>query len=271
MCTGCARKLDEIAVWGSASEEFRAQVWAELPARAEALGLATRRLPLRGAAWLGEVAHRLQSGNYKLSAGVWGASAEFSAAPGARVDAQIADDVLILSTAHGALRLDAPGYLTAFEIERPGDSPLLALAVPQGRAFRDVSRVLTPLGPDPEALLPRDAGGARFDLGLGRRAARFSVRCDKALARVLNSCAETPWPDHLVHLGQPLSLASPVRIVETPCLRVEIDAPIPDPDGVSPVGPHTHLLPDHVAQGLDMPPTVPLPAGYVATALITPS
>lgn len=271
LCTGCARKLGEIAVWGSASEAFRAQVWADLPARASALGLTSRRLPLRGEALLAEVAHRLQNGRSQLSAGVWGASAEFSPAPAAPVSAHIADNVLTLSTAHGALRLDAPGYLTAFEIERPEDGPLLALAVPQGRAFRGVPRVLTPLGPDPEALLPRDPGGQRFDLGLGRRAARFSVRCDRTLSRVLSACAETPWPAHLVHLGQPLALASPVRIVETPCLRVEIDAPIPAPDGVSPDGPHTHLLPDHVSQGLDLPPTVPLPAGYVATALITAS
>ncbi|MGP6085445.1 DUF1289 domain-containing protein [Antarctobacter jejuensis] len=271
LCTGCARKLDEIAVWGSASEDFRAQVWAELPARAAALGLATRRLSLRGEALLADVAHRLTSGTCKLTAGVWGASAEFTCPSGDDRHAVIAEDRLTLTTDHGALRLDAPSYLTAFEIERPDDTPLLALAVPQGRAFRDMPRALTPLGSDPDPLLPRDAKGARFDLGLGRRAARFMVRCDKDLARDLHSCTGVQWPDHLQHLGQPLAMASPVRIVETPCLKVEIDAPIPDPDGTSPVGPHTHLLPDHVAQGLDLPPTVPLPAGYVAVALILSS
>lgn len=270
LCTGCARKLDEIAVWGSAPEAFRARVWAELPDRAARLGLASRRLALRGEALLGEVAHRLTTGDAKLTAGVWGASAEFLRAPEGPVEARIAEDRLILTTAQGALRLDAPTYLTVFEVERSGDRPLLALAVPQGRAFRDSPRSLTDLGPDPDPLLPRDAGGDRFDLGLGRRAARFLVRCDRPLSRLLRACAGSAWPDHLMRLGQPLALESPVRIVETPCLRVEIDGKIPPPDGASSDGPHTHLLPDHVAQGLDLPPTVPLPSGYVATALLTP-
>ncbi|MDW8468906.1 MAG: DUF1289 domain-containing protein [Burkholderiales bacterium] len=36
-CTGCLRTLDEIARWREMSEEERAQVMAELPARRRAL------------------------------------------------------------------------------------------------------------------------------------------------------------------------------------------------------------------------------------------
>ncbi|MBB5206097.1 hypothetical protein HNQ51_003440 [Inhella inkyongensis] len=39
LCLGCARRLDEIAGWGQASEDFKRLVWAQLPARRKQLGL----------------------------------------------------------------------------------------------------------------------------------------------------------------------------------------------------------------------------------------
>lgn len=270
LCTGCARSLNEIAGWGSASDQFRSAVWAELPARAARLGLKTRRLSWQGDTLLAETARRISDTGARLIAGVWGASGELARLPGAACAVQIADGALTLTLPDGALRLVAARYLTAFEIDRPDAPTLIALAVPVGRAFRDRPATLTTLGPDDAALLQRDAGGPRFDLGLGRHAARFTVRCDDALAATLSRAQGTRWPDHLSRTGLPLRDASPVRVIETPCLRLEIDAKIPLPDGASPAGPHTHLLPDHIAQGLDTPPTVPMPAGYVATALILP-
>jgi len=59
----------------------------------------------------------------------------------------------------------------------------------------------------------------------------------------------------------------PVRVIEAPWLRAEVDAIIPLSGGTAPDGPHTHLLPDRIAQGFDTPPTVPLPKGYVLSAL----
>ncbi|SNS95087.1 DUF1289 domain-containing protein [Antarctobacter heliothermus] len=271
LCTGCARSLDEIAGWGSASDDFRSAVWAELPARASRLGLKTRRLSWQGDTLLAETARRLSDEGARLIAGIWGASGELVRLPDAPCEVQIGEDALTLTLPDAALRLDSARYLTAFEIDRPDAPALIALAVPVGRAFRDRPAALTALGQDEAALLSRNAGGMRFDLGLGRRAARFTVRCDDALAATLARATGTNWPDHLSRTGLPLRDASPVRVIETPCLRLEIDAAIPMPDGTSPSGPHTHLLPDHIAQGLDTPPTVPMPAGYVATALILPA
>ncbi|CAM9996602.1 MAG: hypothetical protein CMF72_18375 [Mameliella sp.] len=271
LCTGCARSLDEIAGWGSASEEVRSAVWAELPARAARFGLKTRRLSWQGDTLLAETARRLSDEGARLIAGVWGASGELVRLPGTPCTVQIGDGALNLTLPDAALRLEAARYLTAFEIDRPDAPTLIALAVPVGRAIRDAPAALTALGPDDTALLTRDAGGPRFDLGLERRAARFTVRCNAPLAATLTRAAGTTWPDHLSRTGLPLRDASPVRVIETPCLRLEIDAKIPMPDSTSPDGPHTHLLPDHIAQGLDTPPTVPMPAGYVATALILPA
>lgn len=267
ICMGCARSLDEIAGWGSAPEETRQAVWAALPERAAALGLTARRLDWQGAALLDAVEERFAAGAGSFVAGVYGAVAEVTRAPGEAYEVTRTPGAVTLSTARAALYLQAPPYLTAFEIPRAGAAPLIAWAVPTGRAGGKAPKVLTELGPDDAALLPRDRDGARFDLGLGRRAARFTIRCDAATAAWITPHLGTPWPDHLGAIGSALLAASPVRVVEAPCVRAEVDVPIPPPRGGSPAGPHTHLLPDHLAQGFDTPPTVPLPKGYTLALL----
>lgn len=37
LCTGCLRSLDEIAEWGSMSDDAKRAVWAELPKRQAAV------------------------------------------------------------------------------------------------------------------------------------------------------------------------------------------------------------------------------------------
>ena len=270
ICTGCARTLDEIAAWGSASDAFRDRAWADLPRRAAEMGIETRRIDWQGHRLLDEVAQRIADAAGTLVAGVYGAVAEVMRDQGEACDINRHGRVLTLSTGRAALRLEAARYLTAFEIARSQGAPLLALAVPDGRALSPGPVMLTDLGPDTDALLARDAGGRRFDIGLGRRSARFTIRCSAPVAdRIAPHCG-TPWPDCLGRIGGAVLDASPVRVVEAPCLRAEVDAIIPPPGGTSPEGPHTHLLPDHIAQGFDTPPSVPLPDGYVLSALVYP-
>jgi len=38
-CLGCARRIDEIAGWGQASEARKREIWLQLPERRVALGL----------------------------------------------------------------------------------------------------------------------------------------------------------------------------------------------------------------------------------------
>lgn len=270
LCTGCVRRLDEIAAWGSAGEAFRASVWAALPERASAMGLALRRLDWQGQHLLDEVEARFADMSGTFVAGVYGAVAEVRRGRNEPFVARREGSRLSLATHRAALRLDAAPYLTAFEIARPDGAALIALAVPSGRAGARGPATLTDLGPDAGSLLSRDAGGRRFDLGLGRRAARFTIRCDAALSERIAPHCGVPWPACLGDIGMAVLAASPVRVVETPCLRAEVDALIPPPGGISPDGPHTHLLPEHIAQGFDTPPTLPLPAGYVLSALIHP-
>lgn len=270
LCTGCARTLDEIAAWARVDEAARKRIWAELPARADALGLAARRLSWRGTDLLEEVERRFADAAGTFVAGVYGAVAEVLRDPGEEYESARNGLTLTVRTRRAALRIEALPHLTAFELTRAAGLPLIALAVPTGRVGPAGPSVLTALGPDTGSLLPRDAGGVRFDLGLGRRAARFSIRCPDVLAaRIAGHCG-TPWPGHLHRIGTAVVEESPVRVIETPHLRAEVDAVIPPPGGRSPEGPHTHLLPEPIAQGFDTPPTLALPKGYILSALFYP-
>lgn len=270
LCLGCARTLDEIANWGSVPEATRQAVWAELPARSAALGLPVRRLDWQGEALLHEVERLFVETESTFVVGVYGAVGEVAREAGEAYSKDRDGMSVTLATPRSAIRIDAAPYLTAFEVARVDRAPLIALAVPEGRAPARGPNVLTDLGPDEDALLPRDVGGHRIDVGLGRSAARFTMRCDASLAQTIAPHLGTPWPNHLTQVGAPVLAASPVRVIEAPCVRAEVDAIIPPPGGKSPPGPHTHLLPDHIAQGFDTPPTIPLPGGYVLSALIYP-
>lgn len=271
LCTGCGRTRDEIATWATADEATRQRIWAELPARARTLGLTVRRLGWRGPDLLDAVEQLFAAAAGTFVAGVHGAVAEVLRDPDEDFLAERDGLALTLRTRRAALRLEAPPHLAAFEFQRPVGPPLIALAVPEGRAGPAGPKVLTALGADTQALLARDAGGARFDVGLGRAAARFTIRCSDALAPRIAAHCGTPWPDNLFRIATAVLSESPVRVVEAPCLRAEIDAVIPPPHGESPEGPHTHLLPALVAQGFDAPPAMPLPKGFILSALFHPA
>jgi hypothetical protein len=130
LCTGCARTLDEIVRWGAADDAERARAWAALPARAARLGLGLRRLEWRGTELLDAVAQRL-AGGWTLRAGPADAGVEIA---GPVAESARGEGALTLRTATATLRLEAPPWLAAFEIARPGARPRLALALPQGRA-----------------------------------------------------------------------------------------------------------------------------------------
>ena len=66
------------------------------------------------------------------------------------------------------------------------------------------------------------------------------------------------------------TIASPHRVVTTPLGRVEVWAPIPPDSGVSPEGPHTHLLPVLLATGRELPNGVELPPELAPAAAFHP-
>ncbi len=276
VCVGCGRTGEEIAGWRAADEATRRGVLASLAPRLSALDGTPARLPLAPADVPALVREAL-SGGGAVVAGCHGALAEFMAAPGET--ATIAETggpspALTARVAGGALRLRLPADLAVFATPEPADgghAPLLLAAPSDGLAL-PVARGLARIGPDPAAIAAASAGrgaGILFDLGLGRPETRFMVRVgDSALAARLDDLAGAPPERVLAEAGPALVAASPVRVVETPLCRIEVDTPIPPPNGRPPVAPHTHLLPGPLALARLLPPGIARPAGFLPVALL---
>jgi hypothetical protein len=83
-----------------------------------------------------------------------------------------------------------------------------------------------------------------FDLGLGSPAFSFCVRTgDTALAATLRRAVGTTLLSAGRALAAALVAASPHRVAFSRLARIEVYQPIAPEGGVSPTGPHTHLLP----------------------------
>ena len=274
-CLGCARSGDEIAEWRGQTDAWRADVWDNLPGRFEKLGVACRRLPWETGDIRTFVLQSLQDRRGTWVGGIVGAVGEFAAAPGENIDAELDGETVIAST-HGArlrFHIDDDVRALAFETKDvPPERSRIVLAVKRERGGPDVAGVLAALGPDVEAIAPEDRDAQIFDLGLGRKEARFCVRVGPGQTKdVLLSATGSVFPANLPRVAPALLADSPARVIETALGRIEILVPIPQPGGQSLPGPHTHLLPDHVASGRAMPAGMELPRAYLPGAIFYPA
>lgn len=272
-CVGCARSGAEIAEWSGASAATRDAVWAALPERFAQLGVACRRLP-----WSTQDVRRTLCDLLKVGGacviGVVGAVAEFRGARGEPIDVSWSGDVVEARTPGARLRLrinDDVRALTFDAADAPRAESRVVLAVKRERRGPQLAHALTDLGPDTDAFDLADSEDRLFDLGLGRKEARFCVRVGAgALQDALVAAQGEAWKAWLPRLGPLLVAKSPARVVETALGRVEITATIPPPGGRSPDGPHTHLLPDHLATDRATPVGMDLPRAYWPGALLYP-
>ena len=116
-------------------------------------------------------------------------------------------------------------------------------------------------GADDEALRERDRDAVLFDLGLGALQVDCCVRvADPEVAAQLRA-----------HCGQPvfaapamgiILAANPHRVFLSRLGRIEVFQPIPPPDGKSPDGPHTHVLPGLLRHRRTHAATEPIPDGW---------
>jgi hypothetical protein len=86
----------------------------------------------------------------------------------------------------------------------------------------------------------------------------------------LNHAVGLPLDALMQSCGKSLLAASPARVVETALGRIEVTTQIPPPGGKSPAGPHTHLLPGHLALQRATPAGVDLPEAYSLCATFHP-
>jgi hypothetical protein len=203
------------------------------------------------------------------SMGVPGAIAEFIRLPGE--PSQRTDDGIV--TDRGGIRITAPPGTRALAYQTPVGphdhwNHAVALCLPTDRARRAGRTVLTELGPDPSPLRPDDAGGVLFDLGLGTPTVDACVRVqDPDLLDTLRAAGGTRFTT----VAERLIAAGPHRVFRTALGRIEVYAAIPPPEGRSPDGPHTHLLPHLLRDRRTHPATVPIPPGHLPCAYLYPA
>ena len=217
------------------------------------------------------VATHLADPRSSWSVGEMGVLAEFHHHGTTAVDAAAG----VVRTRGGALKVSLPGNARALAYETPSANARLwnhgvAFCVPEGDAAMGARTVITELGPDREAIDPADRDAVLFDLGLGMRTTDFCVRSsDVALVTRLRALAGRSWfADPAINAT--IVAASPARVVLSRLARVEITNPIPPPDGVSPEGPHTHLLPDILRHHRVFDANMPVPAGWLPCLTLYP-
>lgn len=205
------------------------------------------------------------------SVGVPGAVAEFARSP----DEPASRSPDAVRTARGAIRVDLPAGLRPVAYETPVGpadhwNHAVALCLPAGAARRATRTVLTELGPDAGALHPQQREALLFDLGLGTATVDACVRTtDPDLVADLRAACGRPLLSDPATVAR-LVAAGPHRVFTSACGRVEVYATIPPPQGRSPDGPHTHLLPHLLRPGRTHAATVPIPVGHLPCAQLYP-
>jgi len=215
-------------------------------------------------AFLGE---QLGQDETAWSVGSFGAIAEFMRDPDEPATFHRDGTTLSVVTARGGLRLNAQVGLRPIASETPtveAWNHRVALCLPRDLCGMNNRRELTEIGPDAEALRPDERDGVLFDLGLGLLQVDALIRTTDpgvvaALRREVGKpvlAAESDAMHVILH-------ANPHRVFVSRIGRVEVFQPIPPPDGKSPEGPHTHVLPKLLAHGRTHSATEPVPDGWV--------
>jgi predicted Fe-S protein YdhL (DUF1289 family) len=274
LCLGCGRSRDEIAAWAGADDGRRRAIWSSLPERLASLGIAVTRLPWSHRQILDFAIQTIQRRSGTWVFGCHGATAEFMVGPDEQCSVSVADDRITAFTEQAGLRLRLGDHVRALQLRDDYAADgyrAIFLVILKARANLPVASGLSVLGPDAAAIEPRHQGQTLYDLGLGRTDLRFNVRTSApALRRSLEGARGLPLSSLLPTVGVQLMTESPTRVAESSLGRVEVHTAIPPPGGKSPDGPHTHLLPSHLATGRATRPGIDLPPVYALGATFHP-
>lgn len=219
------------------------------------------------------VAAQLQLVASGWSIGTFGAIGEFLREDGEPCTSETSFSVI---TARGGLRYEPADAVRARAYEvlsaRPGVwHHGVVFCVPAKRAWPAGAGGISELGPDAGALREQDRGAILFDLAVGGLGSRFCVRtADDSLIRSLRDVCGA----RLLELGKRiwdlLLAANPQRVVLSPLGRIEVYERIADADGMTPFGPHTHLIPGLLGKKRGHSASIPVPAGMLPVFSLYP-
>lgn len=210
------------------------------------------------------------------SMGSFGAIAEFH-----HVAGDPAPDLLACGavTDRGGLRFDDLTGVVPVAWEATSPRPHrwqqgVSLCLTDDAAAMSGRDVLTEIGPDEAALREADRGAILFDLGLAQPQVDYCIRTadPDLIAFLRGECGRAVFDPESRAMSAILP-AHPNRIAITRIGRLEVFQKIggPDTGGVSPVGPHTHLLPKLMRAGRTHSANTPIPAGLIPVAGLHPA
>lgn len=223
--------------------------------------------------------HHLADWQSGWSMGSFGAIAEFHHDEG---EFAVIDDPeqLARATRRGGIRIDAAGLAAVVPVAYETPSPrrhrwsqAVALCLSEGKARRAARQVLTEIGPDDHAIRGIDRTGILFDMGLSLPQCDFCIRTsDPKLLGVLRSNLGLSIMAPANGAMPAILAAHPHRVSLTNIGRVEVYQKIggPDTGGVSPEGPHTHVLPKVLKGGRTHSANTPIPAGLQPVGALHP-
>lgn len=210
------------------------------------------------------------------SVGSFGAIAEFHQDAG---EATVVEGPLVRATARGAIRIETldgvvPVAWEALSKRRDRWQQGVALCLPEARATMNRRTVLTELGPDANAVRDEDRGAILFDMGLAQANHDFCVRtANPTLIATLRAAEGRALAEPGNQAMGAILTAHPHRVAISARARVEVFQKIggPDTGGVSPQGPHTHVLPKLMAAGRTHSANVAIPDGLMPTLMMHPA
>lgn len=221
------------------------------------------------------VTQLLDDARHGWSIGVFGAVGEFIRDSDERLDRHGDALAHCLVTPRAAIRvllncrpLIVPYDTLSSDGETWGHS--VAFCLPLDRS--DEVDGIREMGPDVDAVCADDRDARLFDLGVGIGRVRFCLRTrDVRLIEVLRAMqGQSPFSAQGGELMTETLRAQPHRIALSPAGRIEVYADIPPPDGASPEGPHTHLLPKLLQTGRTHDANAPIPEGYQPVLHLSP-
>lgn len=209
------------------------------------------------------------------SVGTFGAIAEFTRDLGEPADLHRDETAISVVTDKGGLRILSRPKPRLIASESPASeswSHRIALCLPHGSCAMHGRTTLTEIGADDEALRSQDQNNVLFDLGLGTLQIDACIRVGDpdevaALRARAGRSVFAPGNDAM----RIILAANPHRVFISRVGRAEVFQPIPPPDGGSPDGPHTHVLPKLLAHGRTHAATEPVPDGLVPCAHLYPA
>ena len=209
------------------------------------------------------------------SIGTFGAVGEFAWDPDEPCECHSDSNAFQIISSRGALRVAPRESLRVLAYDTlSGDGETWGNAVAFCSPIPPLSRELRVRrhGPDTKALRAAERDQILFDLGVGMGHVSMCIRTrEPQLIAALNAIEgrQLLGPEGAT-AGELIRKLSPTRVMLSPAGRIEVYSPIPLPDGKSPDGPHTHLLPKMIANGRTHSANAPVPLGLQPVLMLHP-